>query len=844
MPVGTNGNDFLFFEGTLGTLLLTITNPYTGEIITLNDTYNVNNTTYDGLNGNDTLLMTDFGDALFLEGTGGIQTVKNVETFLAGNGGDAIVLSSATFTLGNITIDGGLGNDVLWGNNGNDRITGNGGNDNINGGGGNDLMFGQDDDDTLSGALGADSLVGDNGNDVLNFWGDAAWTNSFGLSVNGGIAAVGSGLLDVVLDASYLRSFDTFNGGADYDFLNGTSGNDVIVLQDNLSSRHSSTSGARIVGVEEINAGAGNDFIDLKSALYTYGDVVLHGGLGADWIRSGAGNDHLHGDGGADVLYGMDGDDTLHFSADTFSSGTVDLATVAPGLTGLVDLSALNMTLDYFDGGNGLDVLQMTSGDDFLSSQATVMTSIEEVDAGAGNDFLYMTSVLSTVTVFGGDGHDTIILSSVDNTAYGDGGNDILAGLEGNDTLFGGDGHDTMLGGFGDDVLEGGDGNDVLYGGNHDDLIIIDKDFDDAVAFPHLIEGTNIVNLVPPGDPSLGVVAGNLDIGFDASATITFRKGYAGYNNTLGVYAVADDGTIMDASILWKNVKTAGINVEHTVNLPTDIDGAQLGFFIIADGNTKNAGYSGLNVAGEGNIKFIFDYGLVTERAAKVTDLGTRISVVYDDGVTEKLLKGYAYHTTERGESAALNWDNKTHIVSGLAATGNDDIFRIGFEDLPGTGDADYEDVLFDFNINGSTTDPSEVGNDVLIGGLGDDTLYGEAGNDLLEIGLGLDHAYGGSGSDTFKYDGMDTLVDIIFDFEVGAGKDNINLSELLSGFDSGDNVNNFIQLATVNGDTALRVNQDGDVGGAFTTIALIDGGVGGATLNDLINQGNLVLNP
>jgi Ca2+-binding RTX toxin-like protein len=180
--------------------------------------------------------------------------------------------------------------------------------------------------------------------------------------------------------------------------------------------------------------------------------------------------------------------------------------------------------------------------------------------------------------------------------------------------------------------------------------------------------------------------------------------------------------------------------------------------------------------------------------------------------------------------------------VSGLADPNSDDVLRIGFEDLRYTGDADYEDVLFDLNINGSTHDPSETGRDVLIGGAGNDTLYGEAGDDILVVGLGADRIYGGSGSDTIVFDTLDTLVDIIFGFESGSNGDHINLSALLQGFDSGDIAGNFVQLANVSGGTEIRVNADGDVGGAFTTVALIDGGTSG-TLGDLIAQGNIVMN-
>ncbi len=689
MPNGTNGNDILFFEGTLGNLVMTIVNPYTGESILLNDIYNLNSSFYDGFNGNDILLMTDFGDALFLDGTSGVPTVRNIETFSAGDGGDAIILSSTIHNLGNVTIDGGQSNDVLWSNNGNDRINGGGGDDTINGGGGNDYISGGQNDDTINGAVGNDLVNGDAGMDRLMYSVDSTWSASYALSVNGGLILAGSGAASLVLSSSYNASYDTYNGGADYDFIIGTSGNDALILENALSPRHSSSSGARVTGTEEIHMGEGNDIVDLHSAVYSYGNVVLKGESGDDWLRSGGGDD-------------------------------------------------------------------------------------------------------------------------------------------------------TIYGGLGNDVIYGGAGNDVIYGGNHSASITVDKDFADDITFPGLREGTNIANLLPPGDPSLGVADGNLDIGFDSTATITFRQGYAGYNNTLGVYAIAADGTIQSASILWANVKTAGLNVAHTIDLPTDEVNAKLGFFIIADGNSVNGGYNGLNITGDGVISFIYDYGLATERAAKVTDAASHVSIVYDDGLKTRVLGGYDYHTSDRGESSSLNWDGKTHVVSGLAANGNDDVLRIGFEDLPRTGDADYEDVLFDLNVNPGTIDTSEQGNDTLVGGAGNDTLYGEGGDDLLIVGLGADRIYGGTGSDTIRYDVFDTLIDTIYGFTTGSGGDKLDLSALLD-FDAGDNIGDFVQLVSSGGHTEVRINQDGDAGGSFTAIALIDGGVGGASLNALVSQGNLI---
>lgn len=842
MPVGSNGSDVFFFEGSFGHLTMDIVNPYTGETVHLDNDYYINMSVYDGLNGNDIMLMTDYGDALFLEGQDGSIMVKNIELFSAGNGGDAIILSSANHTLGNITIDGGLGDDVLWSNNGNDRINAADGDDIVNGGGGNDVINGGNGNDNLNGASGADYLMGDAGNDTLVFSHDASWSDQFGISESGGIAAIGSGALDFVLDSSYSRSFDTFSGGSGGDTLVGTNGNDVFALADALSNRHSSTSGARIDGIEKFDGGAGNDVIDLKSSIYSYGDATIVGGTGNDWLRGGAGNDQIYGGLGIDTLYGGAGNDTLHWSADeTLLNGAIDLANIIDGASGTVSLAGLGVSHDLYHGDDGSDTLQLSDDADYFSFSEISTTGIEMINAGAGDDMLDLREMLEAITVDAGEGDDTVILSQVDNVAFGGAGNDFMAGMAGDDILDGGLGNDLLIGGLGNDLLIGGDGDDTLYGGNNTAPVLVTKSFSDTVSFPNLNEGVKLANLSSSGVPSLGVNIGNLGHIVSTSGTITFREGYAGYDNTLGIYAVAADGTIKSASILWANVKTAGFDASHSINLPATTDGNNIGFFIIANGNNVNGGYNGLDITAEGVLRFVYDYGLATERDAKVTDDNLQVTIVYNDGVTERILHGDDYHTTDRGGSSAINSDHQVHVVSGLADPDTPDILRIGFEDLYGTGDADYEDVLFDFSIDGVLIDMSENGNDTLIGGAGNDRLYGEAGDDLLVVGLGADRIYGGAGNDTIYYNAMDTLVDIIYGFETGSDRDVLNLSALLEGFDAGDDVNNFIQLVNVAGGTEVRVNADGDMGGAYTTIALMDGLA--TNLNDLMAQGNLVLN-
>jgi Ca2+-binding RTX toxin-like protein len=515
-----------------------------------------------------------------------------------------------------------------------------------------------------------------------------------------------------------------------------------------------------------------------------------------------------------------------------------------------------NVNNSLYDGLGGTgDILFMTNFGDALSVNdgfgVQLVKNIEIFIAGNGGDIINLADADITygdVQIFGGNGDDILWGNIGNDLIEGGGGNDIIDGGPGNDELiggvvgFGGDDNDQIFGGEGDDIIRGNDGDDILYGGTDLGLRDLDKDFMDNISFPDLVSGTNIVDLVPPGTSSLGIYADNLHVDYKATAELTFRDGFAGYENTLAIYEVGESGVIQNIQVLWGNVKEAGINNTYTVDIPTGADGGEFGFFIVADGYTRNGNYAGLDVEGEGNISIIYDYGGVNERLGTIFDDGNMLSTVYNDGVTEFALNGYTYHTTARGGDNSINHDGMAHVVSGLANDGDGEVFRIGFEDLPSLGDADFEDVLFDFNINEIRVDASEPGNDLLDGGAGDDILYGEAGDDLLIVGEGLDQIYGGSGSDVIQFTVADGLIDQIKDFETGVGGDVIDLSEVLSFGDTvGDLIEDFVSLVQDGVDTKVYIDADGAANGqSFAALAIIEDGVSD-TLADLVSNGNLV---
>ncbi|MFY0310707.1 Hint domain-containing protein [Leisingera sp. D0M16] len=126
-------------------------------------------------------------------------------------------------------------------------------------------------------------------------------------------------------------------------------------------------------------------------------------------------------------------------------------------------------------------------------------------------------------------------------------------------------------------------------------------------------------------------------------------------------------------------------------------------------------------------------------------------------GITN--VKG-TYFSSGYGSNADLNSDGLVH-TQGFGQNPDGSV-KIGFEDLPGLGDQDFDDVKLTVDLGDSGTtfdnphfdyssdplDPVVPGDDLLIGGDGDDTILGGGGDDTIIGGNGSDFADGGDGDD------------------------------------------------------------------------------------------------
>lgn len=367
--------------------------------------------------------------------------IGEVSSVLAqlGGGDDYASLSAVLVP---VTAEGGAGNDTLIGGGGNDTIRGGNGDDSIQGGRGDDQLYGGDGRDIQRGGWGNDTLRGAMGNDT-----------SYGGEGN-----------------------DLLVGGADDDWLEGAAGNDTIQGGTGIDLVNYSARTANLYITLDGSGASGEsgeyDRIgtDIENATGGYGDDLIRGNAADNDLRASSGNDTLSGLEGNDTLRGAGGEDWL--MAD-------------PGS-------------DEIHGGIGVD----TANYSFRTEDLVIRLDGLANDGAAGENDNVMTDVEN---VRGGYGNDLLAGSDAANTFLAGAGDDTIDGGWGNDTLWGGDGFDTadyssrtmlqqlrinegsgvpgeqdiphddvecLIGGSGDDWIQGGDNNNLLIGGaGHDTLI-------------------------------------------------------------------------------------------------------------------------------------------------------------------------------------------------------------------------------------------------------------------------------------------------------------------------------------------------------------------------------------
>jgi Ca2+-binding RTX toxin-like protein len=252
------------------------------------------------------------------------------------------------------TIDGGAGEDNLLGGSGAETFRGGDGSDSVDGNRGNDVAFLGAGDDTFvwDPGDGSDTIEGQDGADTMRFNGANA-SERVDLTANGprlrffrDIASVtmdtdgvervdfnalggtdvvtvndlsGTDVTRVNVDESSVAGSGTGDGQPDQVIVDGTNGDDVIVVAG--SNGAASVTGlpatVSLTGAEPANdtlaidALAGDDVVDASPLAASAVKLSSRGGDGDDVLIGGGGDDVLAGGAGDDVLLGGPGLDSL-----------------------------------------------------------------------------------------------------------------------------------------------------------------------------------------------------------------------------------------------------------------------------------------------------------------------------------------------------------------------------------------------------------------------------------------------------------------------------------------------------------------------------------------------------
>ena len=401
-----------------------------------------------GLDGNDTVTFAGASGGgeidVFLDGTHvGVNQVGstvvtdlvNVENLVINgtSGDDVIRAGNGIATLTSLTINGGAGNDTIFGGDGGDILNGGAGNDTVIGGRGADVALLGSGDDTFiwNPGDGSDIVEGQGGFDTLLFNG-ANVGEHVTISANGSRVRFFRDVANITMDLNSIERID-FNalGGPDtitVDDLSGTGTKQVAI---DLSATPGSGVGDGAADTVVVNGTAGDDQIVVS----TSGNSATVTGLATQVSLTGAelANDRL-------LIDGLGGNNTLTF---TGASGGGEIDVFLDGTHVGVNQAGSSVVTDIANVANL--VINGSSGDDVIRAQNGIggLTSLT-INGGAGNDTIFGSDGADLINggdgndiVSGGRGNDTVFLGSGDDTFIwnpGD-GSDIVEGQGGFDTL-------------------------------------------------------------------------------------------------------------------------------------------------------------------------------------------------------------------------------------------------------------------------------------------------------------------------------------------------------------------------------------------------------------------------
>ncbi|KAA6174239.1 type I secretion C-terminal target domain-containing protein, partial [Pseudomonas marginalis] len=367
-------------------------------------------------------------------------------------------------------------------------------------------------------------------------------------------------------------------------------------------------------------------------------------------------------------------------------------------------------------------------------------------------------------------------------------------------------------------------GNPTLYGNVKLDDVVNMNNYTLGTATRITIDSTHLIDIDAVGKMTLWINNGGwsqynpgvIHAQGDGTFELSVRDGYGNYTDT------TTTTNSNSAFALLKGLSTGGV---EAIGLNSGVSLDQLKPY-----DSDNKPQANIDPTDLANA--ILGSSEATLPGADRVDGGDGNDILFGDLVTFTGVTGEGYNAIQTyvagksgvAVSAVTGQDVHKYITEHYnefntsgAKDGNDTL-------LGGSGD----DILF-----------GQGGNDYLDGGKGNDILLGGTGNDTLIGGQGNDILIGGTGADTFVWRAGDTGNDVIKDFKASEG-DRIDLRDLLKGETDGT-IDNFLKLTTVDNVTTLQISSEGKLnaaGGlanADVTIKLEGNNWSGQSINSLI---------
>nr|WP_262381138.1 immunoglobulin-like domain-containing protein [Pseudomonas sp. WS 5010] len=368
-------------------------------------------------------------------------------------------------------------------------------------------------------------------------------------------------------------------------------------------------------------------------------------------------------------------------------------------------------------------------------------------------------------------------------------------------------------------------GNPTLYGNVKLDDVVNMNNYTLGTATRITIDSTHLIDIDAVGKMTLWINNGGwsqynpgvIHAQGDGTFELSVRDGYGNYTDT------ATTTNSNSAFALLKGLSTGGV---EAIGLNSGVSLDQLKPY---DSDNKPQA----NIDPKDLANAILGSSEATLPGADRVDGGDGNDILFGDLVSFPGITGEGYN-------AIQSYVAGKNGVAVAAVTGQDvhKYITEHYNEFNTSGAKDGNDTL----LGGSGDDIlfGQGGNDYLDGGKGNDILLGGTGNDTLIGGQGNDILIGGTGADTFVWRSGDVGNDVIKDFKASEG-DRIDLRDLLKG-ETDSTIDNFLKLTTVDNVTTLQISSEGKLnaaGGlanADVTIKLEGNNWSGQTINSLIS--------